>query len=274
MIRDLVVLRSVEAHYKNNAPNDANGPGLSMFMDGSLKKSISDAPAHSTYKTRIFTAPDGAMGYIPHITSDAQFNVDLKINADPVSAFSEQILWHYYEITFRGTVHISLYLDGTLIRGDGDGEQDDKQRVVLTTSKEIDTAKAYLTPLAYGRMPHVVNDSDDSGDIDKWRPIALTARFHTSVKAATEGQITYRGDCNVIFYFDGKQIGDPYLFKGERNEYGNEIYTTKRFYLSEDTLGQVFQYIQVDGSGDIIAVETDAHQLDLEPLTVPSTDPG
>jgi len=267
MIRDLVVLRAVEAHYKNNNLGDSTGPGLKMFMDGTQVKSITDAPPHTTYQTRTFTAPDGAIGYIPHITSDAQYNVDLKISADPVSAYSEQTLWHYYEITFRGTVYISLYLDGTLIRGDGDGVETDKKRVQLTTQKEIETKKVYFDPMSYGRMPHVLNDSNDAGDIVKWRPVALPARFYSSLKAVTEGQITYRGDCNVCFYFDGDKIGDQYLFKGKSNQYGNQIYSTERFYFDENSGGRVFQYEQIDGDGDIISVETDAHPLDYEPIT-------
>lgn len=266
MIRDLVVLRSVVAHYKNNSPGASNGPSIKIYMDGDLKKEITDTPSQDLYKTRTFTAPDGVVGYIPHVTTNSTFNTDLQINAEPVSGYSEQILWHYYEVTFRGTVNVSLYLDGELIRGDGDGLDTTYEQVTLTTTKEIETAKAYLSPLAYGRLPHVVNDSDDTGNIVKWRPVALSARFYTGLRAATEGQITYRGDCVVCFYFDGKKIGDNYVFKGSTNKYGNDIYSTERFYLDENHGGRIFQYEQVSGDGDIISVETDAHPLDYEPV--------
>ena len=266
MIRDLNVMRSIVTHYRSNAPSDSNGPEFKIFMDGSLRESLSNTPTHSTYKTRTFTVPDSVLGYIPHVTCDSQFVSDIQVFTEPVRDYSTQILWHYYEITFRGTVNVSLFLDGDLIKGDDAGRNTEYEKVTLTTARELRTAKVYAPPMSYGRLPHVLNDPSDSGNIVKWRPVALEARFYTPLRAATEGQITYRGDCNVCFYMDGNKIGDAYLFKGKRNQYGRSIYATERFYLDENTGGRVFQYDQIGGDGDIISLETDAHPLDYEPV--------
>ena len=69
------------------------------------------------------------------------------------------------------------------------------------------------------------------------------------------------------FFIDGNKIGETYQFDSVSTPSQGEVYTSSKFYFSESVGGHVFQYIQVSGDGDIISIDTDAHQLDLEPTT-------
>ena len=128
-----------------------------------------------------------------------------------------------------------------------------------------DTKKVYLPALSYGRLPHVIHDVSDTGDVLKWSPVALPVRFYKTLEGVSECQITHKGVVFVDFYLDGEKLDETYQFDPTYDELGNSIYSVKKFLLPENPGGYVFQYIQVSGDGDIISVETDAHPLDFEP---------
>ena len=66
---------------------------------------------------------------------------------------------------------MSLFLDNELIVGDGDDADATTNGQVL--NDKTATKKVYLPALSYGRLPHVINDITDDGDILKWNPVAL-----------------------------------------------------------------------------------------------------
>ena len=156
--------------------------------------------------------------------------------------------------------------------GDGDDSSASTSKKTLTTSKIQETVKVYLPALSYGRLPHVLNDKSDAGNILGWNPIALPVRFYKTLEGVSECQITYKGDVFVDFYIDGVKLGDTYQFDEQFDDTGTSIYAVESFLLPENSGGYVFQYIQISGDGDIISVETDAHQLDLQPAM--ETEPG
>jgi len=134
----------------------------------------------------------------------------------------------------------------------------------ISLRKSYHTVRVYYPPLSYGYTPHVSNSTNDIGYIIKAKPVSLPARFYSKSTTMSEGQITYQGTIRVQFYLDGNALGDPYIFKGERNSTGAYKYITKKFYLPSGAIGRVFQW-NLDGDygtdesfGDIAFVETDA----------------
>ena len=163
-------------------------------------------------------------------------------------------------------------MDNDLLVGDGDDASATTLKKTLTTSKIQETIKVYLPALSYGRIPHVLNDKSDAGNILRFNPVALPVRFYKTLEGVSECQITYKGDVFVDFFLDGEQLGDTYQFDAQYDGNGKSIYGVQKFLLPENSGGYVFQYSQISGDGDIISVETDAHPLEFEPST--ETAPG
>ena len=264
MQRPLSVLRSLRLMYKGR-------PQISVSLDGSAVKTIATntLPNHTQYEPASFSFASGHIGYNPHFSSTDPSNIaDYAFVSEPAGTYSEQTLWHYYEVTFRGTVNVSLFLDNELIVGDGDDANATTNKTVLTTAKPQETKKVYLPALSYGRLPHVINDITDNGDILKWNPVALPARFYKSVQGVSECQVMHKGDAYIQFYLDGEELGEEYHLETFYDELGNSVYHVEKLYLPENMGGRVFQYRQTSGEGDILSVETDAHPIDFEPITV------
>ena len=264
----LTVLRGVTLLYKSR-------PQFKISLDGTTIQTVAvdTVPSQTKFAPRNITLPSGHIGYFPHLESTSTSDIaDFNFITEPSALYSEQIVWHFYEVTFSGTVNVSLYLDNVLLVGDGDDSSASTSKKPLTTSKIQETVKVYLPALSYGRLPHVLNDKSDAGNILGWNPIALPVRFYKTLEGVSECQITYKGDVFVDFYIDGVKLGDTYQFDEQFDDTGTSIYAVESFLLPENSGGYVFQYIQISGDGDIISVETDAHQLDLQPAM--ETEPG
>tara|TARA_Y100000310_G_scaffold20053_1_gene19555 strand:+ start:6745 stop:8046 length:1302 start_codon:yes stop_codon:yes gene_type:complete len=264
----LMVLRGITLLYKSS-------PQFTVSLDGSSVQAIaaSTVPTQTKYAPRNITLPSGHIGYFPHFESTSTSDIaDFNFITEPAASYSDQIVWHFYEVTFSGTVNVSLYVDNVLLVGDGDDASATTTKKTLTTSKMQETIKVYLPALSYGRLPHVLNDKSDAGNVLRWNPVVLPVRFYKTLEGVSECQITYKGNIFVDFYLDGEKLGDTYQFDGQFDATGTSIYAVEKFLLQDNVGGYVFQYIQVAGDGDIISVETDAHPLEVEPVT--ETEPG
>ena len=258
-LRQRLLLNGIAVHYKG-------APTVNVSVDGALSFTFT-APNHTTYRTRFFTAPAGVYGFIFDATSNSVDMLEYEFATASPSAFSEQTIWHYYEVTYRGTVNISLFLDEE--ERVGQSQSSTYDIVTLSTTKGQETEKIYMPPMSYGRVPHVTNTASDSGEIYNFNPVRLPARFYSDVRSVSEARITYKGQVNVCLYMDGNKIGNEHSFEGKTSEYGADIYSTEVFYVDAGTVGRVFQWEQISGNGDIISVETDAHPLEMEPANVP-----
>jgi len=264
----LQIVRGVTLLYKGS-------PQFTVSLDGSSisATNASVIPTQTKFAPRNITLPSGHIGYFPHFNSTNTSDIaDFNFITDAAALYSDQIIWHFYEITFNGTVNVSLYLDNDLLVGDGDDASATTLKKTLTTSKIQETTKVYLPALSYGRIPHVLNDKSDAGNILRFNPVALPVRFYKTLEGVSECQITYKGDVFVDFFLDGEQLGDTYQFDAQYDGNGKSIYGVQKFLLPENSGGYVFQYSQISGDGDIISVETDAHPLEFEPST--ETAPG
>ena len=73
----------------------------------------------------------------------------------------------------------------------------------------------------------------------------------------------------MCLYIDGEKIGDEIQLSGEKDNSGREIYVTESQYIETGVIGRVFQWAQVSGTGDIISLETDAHIIEEQPVSIP-----
>jgi len=208
----------------------------------------------------------GFAGFVNQLYSDHDGMLGYRMIEAPASAFSEQRLWHYYEVTYNGDVSVTMYLDEVKIGDEnaltlpfildhGEGK----------SQRKTHTLKIFMPPLAFGRVPHLKADPTKHGQLISTTPVALPARYYNKLQSVDEAQVTYAGDVWVAFYMDGVQLGSEYHLESEVDKNGRGLYTSEKLYLSEGGTGTVFQWEQTSGDGDIVAVETNATLADMEP---------
>ncbi len=266
MIRELYHLKGVFLSYKGTPSS------IKVFTDGDLKQTINDVAENTFHTTRRISFDQGLAGYINQISVDHNDQVDYRLDVEPFARFSEQRLWHYYEVTYNEEINVDTYLDE--LRLNASAYTLTLPNIDETTfpkaKKKHHTKKVYLPPLSYGRVPHVKNNPNDTGSIISMTPIAVPARFYTRVQTIDEVQVTFTGEVFVKFFIDGDQIGDIVHLTTDFNRQGKGLYTTEKFYLAEGATGLVFQWEQCAGTGEIASVETNASLADLETASVPT----
>jgi hypothetical protein len=180
-------------------------------------------------------------------------------------------LWHYYEVTYTGTVKINVFLDERQIDEGGYvmklpnifGRGSD------LTKRQTYTIKMFMPPLSYGRVPHLVTDDSYTGQVLDSIPIVLPTRFYNKLQSIDEVQVTYAGMVTLIFYMDGIQIGGEYQLDSDVDKHGVGLYKNEKLHISEGGTGTVFQWEQIAGDGDVVLVETNASLADMESTTKP-----
>lgn len=251
----LQVFQSLKVEYTES-------PTLKVSLDGSSFLSGFDLPVHTTFRGRRITLPPSAIGYLPHIeVTDSTLLQNEQFEAVPIENFSQQQLFHYYELGFRtGTndgnnvLTPKIYLDST----------EQTQTFSIDTNLATDTTRIYFDALAYGYIPHVHNVASSSNDAEiLWaRPVALPPRFYRGVRTHAEFQITYQGSVTLQWYLDGISIG-TYTFSSSNT-------VTEKAYFPAGTIGHVLQYTHTnpEASGKVYIVETDITLADLEQRTM------
>jgi hypothetical protein len=240
----LQVFQAVRLEYAQN-------PAITVNVDGS-QVDTRTLPTQSTFKGRRVTLPVNVTGYIPHLESTSTRLQNFQFDALPIESFSQQQLFHYFDVGFRGsgTLTPRIYLDGTI----------QAQNFNTSTSEATETIRVYFDALAYGYIPHIHNTGTSTADAEiLWaRPVALPPRFYRGIRTHAEFQITFKGDVTVQWYLDGTSIG-TYSFSSTNT-------TTEKAYFPSGTIGHVLQYTHTNpaSGGKIYIVETDVTLADLE----------
>ena len=260
MIREMHYIQSALINYSGS------GGGISLYCDGDLKQTLTGLPAHDSHLTRRVTFDAGFAGFVNQLYSDHDGVLDYFIIEEPASTFSEQRLWHYYDVTYNGDVTVSMYLDEVQM---GDSKTFTLPNIVDygagKTARQTHTHKIFMPPLAFGRVPHLKAEPSNQGQLIRVNPVALPVKFYNKLQSVDEAQVTYAGDVWVAFYMDGVQLGDTYHLNSDKDSNGRGLYTSEKLYLSEGGTGTVFQWEQTAGSGDVVVVETNATLADMEP---------
>jgi len=227
-------------------------PTVIISVDGSLISTIA-LPFHSTFRGRRMTLPASVSGYISHMETASAINLQNEnFEAVPIESFAQQQLFHYAEYGFRGNGNLvpKIFLDGSA----------QTQTYTITTQQNVDVARIYFNPLAYGYIPHIYNNGTSTDDAELlWtRFVALPPRFYRGIRTHAEFQITYKGDVNLEWFLDGTSIG-TYDFSTTNT-------VTEKAYFPSGTIGHVLQYTHVnpEDGGKVYIVETDVTLGDLE----------
>lgn len=257
MIKDRNVFQSVLIEYKGK-------PTIKVSVDGydKLTSSGKTLPEHIFRQTRRVSLPQGAQGYVAQLTSNLTDVTRYQIESQPESSFTENILFHYYEITFDKSLQVKLYIDETSVKPNISSS--DTVSLKPRGKKIQDTIKVYFPPLSYGHIPHIeqVISSAQKGQILSSKPVALPVKYYKGLKTHTEYQVTYQGNVELAIYLDGEQLSREWLPEILIPQDGG--YKTHKDYMPSNSTGQVLQWIQTDGDGDIALFETDQTLLDME----------
>ena len=257
MIKDRQVFQSVLIEYEGK-------PTIKVTVDGSdvLTATGRTLPEHTVRQTRRISLPQGAQGYVAQMSSSLTDITRYQFESQPESSFSQNILFHYYEITFDKSLQIKLYMDEVAIKPNNSNS---KIVTLKPRSGRIqDTIRVYFPPLSYGYIPHIeqVISSAQKGQILTSKPVALPIKYYKGLKAHTEFQVTYQGNVELALFMDGEQLSKEWLPEILIPQDGG--YKTHKDYLPSNSSGQVLQWVQTDGDGDIALFETDQTLLDME----------
>ena len=127
--------------------------------------------------------------------------------------------------------------------------------LTVRDSKVQDTRRVYFPELTYGWVPqlkHVVDASED-GQVFNSTLRALPSRFSRGEKEHSEIQVTHQGDVIIDVFLDGNLL-DTYSFDADR--YDAEAFITQKEYLPAGCTGNVLQWIQRSGDGEVAMFET------------------
>ena len=242
----------------------SGSPNISVSVDALPLISAQTLPYHSTFRGRRITLPVTSnntslnySGFISHLESSSTQLQNENFEGVPIESFSQQQLFHYYDVGFRGTsLQPEIYLDE--VAQTKNFQTVNGIATTISTSKKADTVRVYFDQLAYGYIPHIHNLALTDAEILWARPVALPPRFYRGIRTHAEFQITYKGNVDVQWYLDGTSIG-TYSFSSSNT-------TTEKAYFQSGTIGHVLQYIHTnpEDGGKIYIVETDVTLADLE----------
>ena len=236
-------------------------PTISVTIDGTAKVSSQQMPSHSVMKNRRLELPAGVIGYIPQVQSTFTGALTTAFDGVPEGQYAQQQLFHFFEVQFNGTVKLEIYADEVKKYLNNAGVTD----ITLTVrdSKVQDTRRIYFPELTYGWVPqlkHVVDSSQD-GQVFSSTLRALPSRFSRGEKEHSEIQITHQGDVVLDVFLDGK-ILDTYSFGADR--YDKDAFITQKEYLPSGSTGNVLQWIQRSGDGEVAMFETNTTLTDRD----------
>jgi len=239
-------------------------PTIKVTIDGNniLSPTGKTLPEHLVRQTRRISLPKGAHGYVAQMTSDLTDITRYQFEAQPEGSFKDNTLFHYYEITFNKNIQIKMFMDEESVKPNNN--IDKTVSLIPRNGRNQDTIKVYFPPLTYGYIPHLeqVISSVQKGQILSSRPVALPVKYYKGLKSHTEYQVTYQGEVELALFMDGEQLSKEWLPEVVIPQDGG--YKTHKDYFPANSSGQVLQWIQTDGDGDIALLETDQTLLDVE----------
>ena len=257
MIKERQIFQSLLLEYLGQ-------PTIKVTVDGTdiLTVTGKTLPEHTVRKTRRISLPKGTNGYVAQMSCNITDVIRYQFEAVPESQFRENTLFHYYEITFNQNLQLQMYLDQVNIKPNNSVNKN--LSLLPRKGKNQDTRKVYFPALSYGYIPHIQQtiSSAQKGQILSARPVSLPAKYYTGLKTHTEYQVTYQGEVEMGLYLDGEMLHKEWLPEIIIPQDGG--YKTHKDYMPSGATGQILQWIQLDGDGDIAMFETDVTLLDQE----------
>ena len=248
------VVQAVNLRYKGQ-------PTITVTVDGVPLLSDQVLPEHNVVKDRRIALPPGGIGYTPQLQSTFQDTLTYQFETIPDVQYGDQQLYHFYEVTFSGTVVLQLYVDEV----EKSPNNSDDSSVTLTprATKLIDTRRVYFPPLSYGWIPQLkqVVDSTVDSQVLSNRIRALPNRFFKGEREHTEIQVTHQGPLELEVFLDGKLLQE---YRFSKDNYNDDAFKTEKEYLPSGSRGQILQRVQSDGTGEVASFESDITLTDKE----------
>ena len=239
-------------------------PIINATVDGTniLTATGKRLPVHTVRQTRRVSLPKGAHGYVAQMSSDSTDITRHQFESQPEGSFKENTLFHYYEITFNKNIQVKLFMDEVSIKPNNN--LDKSVSLVPRNNRTQDTIKVYFPPLTYGYIAHIeqVISSVQKGQILSSKAVALPIKYYKGLKTHTEYQVTYQGEVEMALFMDGELLSKEWLPEIVIPQDGG--YKTHKDYFPSNSSGQVLQWVQTGGDGDIALFETDQTLLDME----------
>ncbi len=234
-------------------------PTISFSIDGVSGINNQQFPSHTKLLQRRVALPPGMIGYTPQVVSSFQSALTYEFEGVPEVSFNEHKLYHFVEVTFSGTVEFAIYVDE--VEKKPNNNVDTTVTLTARESRKQDTRRIYYPPLSFGWIPHVkhVISSSQSGQIFNSSIRALPARFFKGEREHTEAQITYQGNVGLDVYLDGEKISEHQL---SSSRYDKNAYQTVQEYLPSGSRGNVLQWAQSSGDGEVALFETNVTLTD------------
>ena len=256
-IKQRVVFQSIIIEYSGQ-------PKVSFSVDGTEKLAESTLPNHPVRQTRRFYLPVGCSGYTGQLFINPEFKdiVDYQIESSPEEKFRSNILYHYYDVSFTGTISLKISLDEQALRVNNGTITEVKFEP--RDNKTQDNRKIFFPQLSYGYIPHIQQSikSTETGQVLSAVPVAMPPQFTKGLRTHSEFQVTYQGKCHLEIFMDGAKIFHGWLPEHKVPQDGG--YTTLKEYLPSGTNGNVLQWLQSAGDGEIVLFETDMTLADQE----------
>ena len=104
-------------------------------------------------------------------------------------------------------------------------------------------------------------DSSQDGQVFSSTLRALPSRFSRGEKEHSEIQVTHQGNVVLDVFLDGKML-DTYSFDADR--YDKDAFITQKEYLPSGSTGNVLQWIQRSGDGEVAMFETNTTLTDRD----------
>ena len=257
MIQDRKVFQSMLLEYLGK-------PTVKVTIDGShvLTATGKTLPEHTVRQTRRVSLPAGSHGYVPQMSADITEVTRSQFEGVSEAQYRENTLFHYYEITFLHGLQVKMFIDEVAIKPNNG--TDKVLSLKPRSGRKQDTIKVYFPPLSYGYIPHIeqVISSAQKGQILASKAVALPVKYYKGLKSHAEYQVTYQGNVKLALFMDGEELVDEWLPEILIPQDGG--YKTHKDYLPANSSGQVLQWVQTGGDGDIALFETDQTLLDME----------
>lgn len=248
------IVQAVNLRYKGQ-------PTISVSVDGVPLVENLVLPAHNVMKNRRVCLPPGGIGYTPQLQSTFQESLTYQFETIPDVEFSDQQLYHFYEVTFTGTVQLQIYVDE--VEKSPNNSEESSVTLIPRGSRKIDTRRVYFPPLAYGWVPQLkqVIDSTVDSQVLSNRIRALPSRFFKGEREHSEIQVTHQGPLELEVFLDGKLLAE---YRYGKDKYNEDAFKTEKEYLPSSARGQILQWIQSDGTGEVASFESDITLTDRE----------
>ena len=172
----------------------------------------------------------------------------ISIGFQYAEVLTQQRLWHYVEITIEGAEGNSVTVTGLI---DGVSSLNANNTITIPAGKTQITRKVYFNSMAFGYVPHIKNGLSDTAQMIHVKPVSLPLETYSRLRNSSRVWVTYIGNVTFQFSVDGRDIMETAQVLPAATQYRTENFTIPNW------TGNIFQWRQVAGTGDIYNVETD-----------------